>query len=173
MILNLSSEQLNGFTCTEKPWHLDYLHMNRFFTLNMFRHPALSPFEYYVRLDTDLFVKESIPFDIFRRMKDEGAVFAYWNEHREPDGCVYGLQDAVMKFMRDKEIPIYRVDSTVLLTFSICTFLFADLLSQKAYHGCFGAGKLSFFRSSQYLEFADYLNELGGIYTHRSTFVVT
>ena len=87
--------------------------MNRFFTLNMFLHTALAPYEYYIRLDTDLFVKERVPFDFFRRMKDEGATFAYWNEHQEPDGCVLGLQSAAMQYMKERSIPVYNIDPSV------------------------------------------------------------
>lgn len=35
------------------------------------------------------------------------------------------------------------------------------------YVGYLGVGSLSFFRSEKYLDFANYINEQGGIYYHR------
>ena len=103
---------------------MDYLHMNRFFTLNMFKHPALAPYEYYIRLDTDLFVKKEMSFDIFKRMKKEGLVFAYWNRNREPNGCVVGLGDATKDYLRERElyVPWYIDEQVCVFVCVYCVY---------------------------------------------------
>ena len=59
--------------------------MNRFFVLNMFKHPYLQQFDVYFRVDTDLFVKQWIDFDLFGELVRRGAEFVYWNDVTEPE----------------------------------------------------------------------------------------
>ena len=59
--------------------------MNRFFTLNMYKNTYLQEYDYYFRVDSDLFFKQWVDFDLFAEMEDSGAGFVYWNDVNEPE----------------------------------------------------------------------------------------
>lgn len=94
--------EIDGSTCVPfgfdlsrpHPWPLNYLHMNRFFSYKMYLHPRLQQFEYYMRIDTDLYFSEKFPIDPFEELVQKGATFAYTTERSttEPAGCVVGLK---------------------------------------------------------------------------------
>ena len=60
-------------------WHLNYLHMNRFFTYGQWKlwrdDPELQDYEYYMRVDVDLFLQKKVrtQSDVPSRMPSDGA----------------------------------------------------------------------------------------------------
>lgn len=125
--------------------------MNRFFTWLLYTRPELAPFDYYMRVDCDSVHFSSPLVDPFVAMRDQNATFAFLRKAADPP-CVYvGLYEAVGEYVAQKGLRPQAIPA-----------------NQMVYNGFVGVGALSFFRSREYLEFAEYLNDVKrGVFTAR------
>lgn len=135
-------------------YNVGYCNMNRFRTLEMYRHPALRDFDYFVQLDTDMHIEKPMPYDPVAKMADAHAVFGYVKLEIRPDptlDCNLGMYEAIDKWMaRQRLVPVYRPEKGT------------------SYTGNFNIGDLRFLRTDEYYAFSRWINnEATGIYTHR------
>ena len=135
-------------------YHINYCQMNRFRTLEMYRHPSLADFDYFIQLDTDLYVNKPMPYNPVVRMADLGGVIGYHEKVVLPDAtrdCNLGMYEAIENWIdRSSLSPRYRPARGT------------------SYAGNFVIGDLRFFRSEEYYTFARWINnEEKGIWTHR------
>lgn len=136
-----------------KEYDLDYCWMNRFRTLDMYQHDALRDFNYFVQLDTDLYVEKPLPYDPIKIMAMKAAVFGfkYSNIRGAVKDCNEGLHKAVDEYFTRSNVKRVYIP---------------PLGAQ--YQGNFNIGDLNFLRSEIYLKFARFINdELTGVYTSR------
>lgn len=124
---------------------LGYRHMCRFFSGQMYEHEILKNYDYYLRLDTDSFIHSPLNYDIFE-----------WAKENE---CYYGyIEPAIQK---DNPKVIENLWSTVNRKYS------NSIEEGLMYYTNFELGKVSWFLTSGYMEFYNYLDSSGGIYIHR------
>jgi len=141
--------------------NLDYMHMNQFFTWRMYQHPRLADFDYYMRVDTDAFLHEKVCEDPFVYMRERDIQFMYPKRKRiATESCSEGLWEATEEYRKQKGIiPVNNASNS--------KFGWNADLSLTIFHGFIGLGNLNFFRSKQYMEYAQFLNEDGRIYVNR------
>ena len=135
-------------------YHKNYCQMNRFRTFEMYRHPSLADFDYFIQMDTDLYVKKPMPYNPVVRMADLGGVMGYHKKEVRPNtksDCNLGMYEAIENWInRSSLYPRYRPARGT------------------SYTGNFIIGDLRFFRSEEYYTFARWINnEEKGIWTHR------
>lgn len=135
-------------------YRVGYCEMNRFRTLEMYRHPVLANFDYFVQLDTDLYVRKPMPYNPVARMATSGAVFGFAERVVLPTAardCNLGLYEAIDKWInKSLLLPVYVPPRGM------------------SYAGNFNMGDLRFLRSEQYYAFARWINdEEMGIWSHR------
>eukprot|EP00523_Entomoneis_sp_CCMP467_P008863 CAMPEP_0168740012 /NCGR_PEP_ID=MMETSP0724-20121128/11757_1 /TAXON_ID=265536 /ORGANISM="Amphiprora sp., Strain CCMP467" /LENGTH=440 /DNA_ID=CAMNT_0008787429 /DNA_START=14 /DNA_END=1336 /DNA_ORIENTATION=- len=134
-------------------YHADYCYMNRFRTFEMYRHPALAHYDYFVQMDTDTRVLRKLPYDPIQVLHKRGSVYGFaWQGVRKPNhDCNLGLFTAIDHWMRRvKLVPQHKPERG--------TF----------WSGSFNMGRLDFFRSSEYYRFARWINNRAtGIWTAR------
>jgi hypothetical protein len=136
-------------------WEINYLHMNRFFTYSIWEH--LQEYDYYMRVDADLFIQREIP-DPFQEMHDKKTAFAIGYMEGETQGCFEGQQAAVKKFAQE-----------VAPGLGVKTYMdnMDNIQPYTCYWGGFHAGDVNFFRKREHMELSKYISEQGGIYTQR------
>ena len=75
-------------------WSLQYLHMNHFFTHTMWTRPELEDFDYFMRIDADLYLQNELPFDPFEKLRTHGCKFGTGKEGSDMRGCYEGQLQA-------------------------------------------------------------------------------
>lgn len=131
-------------------FNLGYRHMCRFMAGEIFKHPALSSYDWYLRLDTDSFILSKINFDPFQKMRTGGKVYGFNNIQNDHPDVVVDLYEESENYFKLRGItPINTVDKPKIFytNFEICD--------------------LNWFRGKEYTEFYDFIDHLGGIYTKR------
>lgn len=137
-------------------WPLNWMHATRFFTAGMFRTHAFRQggFDFFMRLDTDLFFVEAPEIDPFRLMADRGCAMVYDTVSREAPGCHDGFDELTLRYFGHFG---YRGAPD------------GDLLHVGHGPGAAGGqwtlGDAKLFSSEKYLDFADFA--AGGIYRNR------
>ena len=139
-----------------------YYHMNQFFTLGMYTHPALRKYRYYARVDSDDYFRKRLSFDPFSVMARDGLSFMCPREtpieqakmQHIVESCSEGLFDFVEEYRKRHQIQARSGK-------------WGQDRATTSYDGCLGFGDLAFFRSPEYLELARSLNEDGRVYLNR------
>jgi len=137
-------------------WPLNWMHATRFFTAGMFRTRTFQrgEFDFFLRLDTDLFFVEAPAVDPFRLMAERGCGMVYDAVSREAPGCFDGFDEMVLRFFQvfgyigSPDLEILHVGR-----------------GPAAAGGQWTLGDARLFSSDRYLRFADFA--AGGIYRHR------
>ena len=143
----------NGLRC----WDINYLHMNRFFTYSIW--PLLDDmgYDYYMRVDADLFMQKNVP-DPFAKMDSDETVFVVGYQEGDTQGCFEGQQAEVRRWGQtlapQQGHAAYpdQIDDIQVFT---------------CYWGGFHAGSVRFFKQPAHMALAKHINEHGGIYTNR------
>lgn len=135
-----------------------YRHMCRFFAGAFAFHPALAEFDWYMRLDTDSFLRGRVAEDPFQRMDASGADYGYITMLQERPEVVVGLWEAVCAYASANglETPAFRGLATAAGTWNL-----------RYYYNNFEICRLSFLRSGAHQRFFEYLDRQEGIYRHR------
>jgi alpha 1,2-mannosyltransferase len=131
-------------------FNLGYRHMCRFMSGDIFRNSEISKYEWYWRLDTDSFILEKIGFDVFSKMKNEGFFYGFNNIQDDNPKVVEGLFEESKKYMDTKGITPKN-----------------EVIYPKIYYTNFEICNIEWFNKSGYIEYFDYLDSIGGIYTKR------
>jgi alpha 1,2-mannosyltransferase len=122
---------------------IGYRHMCRFFSGHMYEYDILHKYDYYLRLDTDSYITTKIPYDIFELAKQNEIYYGFIKIEDDNPKVVEGLWETV-----DQYIP-------------------NDLPENLMFYTNFELGKVSWFLTSEYMKFYNYLDKTGGFYTKR------
>jgi len=135
-----------------------YRHMCRFFSGMLFLHPAMQDFDWYMRMDTDSFVRGRVANDPFARMETAGTDYGYITMLHERPEVVVGLWAAVREYAtrHELDVPALRAMTTAAGDWNLLY-----------YYNNFEICRLSFVRSAAYQDFFNYLDRTEGIYRHR------
>jgi Glycolipid 2-alpha-mannosyltransferase len=130
-----------------------YRDMNRVFIRLMFEASFIRQFDYWMRLDLDITIDNPIKVDPFRVMHSGDYDFGYVQCLRGW-GCNAGLSQFLTSYAAGMNV-------------SDPPFLH-DVTSRGVYfYGNVGIGRVAMFTSPQYLRFAQFMDENGGILRHR------
>lgn len=82
-------------------WPVNWMHATRFFTAGMFRTRTFQSgaYDFFMRLDTDLFFVREPVVDPFRLMDTRGCSMVYDRLSRETPGCADGFDQRTLEFM--------------------------------------------------------------------------
>eukprot|EP00936_MAST-01D_sp_MAST-1D-sp1_P002692 g2692.t1 len=156
-------------------WHINYLHMNRFFTYKQWQlwrnDPDLKKYEYYMRVDVDLFLQRKVPHDPIQRAASRRCAFSTGQMQYESAGCFEGQLDATKAWVAQNDGQFVdkntdETDENVNVTPLFATNL-DKLQPSAAYWGAFNVGNITLFKSAAHLAYADHINEDGRMYTMR------
>ena len=128
---------------------IGYRHMCRFFSGEMYKHPEIIKYDYYMRLDTDSLINSKIPYDIFRQFEQNGYYYGYPKLDKDHPKVVQGLWASSKQYKIDKKIQG-----------NIPPYL-------GMFYTNFEIGYIPWFLKSGYMKYYDYLDKQGGIYTRR------
>jgi len=138
---------------------LGYRHMCRFFSGELFKHEAIRDYDYYWRLDSDSFLHSNISYDIFKFMKKRGYIYGYIsNLVKDGPWLVEGLWDFIKGYMKEKKI-VPKFLNKYLNESGCWNF--------SLYYTNFEIAQLDFFRSNEYMQFYNAIDQNGGIYYYR------
>lgn len=136
---------------------IGYRHMCRFFSGEIYHHPALSDFEYYWRLDTDSYILGQIKYDVFSFMRKEGLIYGYLDIFRDEPAVIEGLGALTQEYARDNRLQT----PTLNAAFHSGTY------DGSAYYTNFEISEINFWRSKQYQDYFTRIDQSLGIYLHR------
>lgn len=137
-------------------WPLNWMHATRFFTAGMFRTRTFrsGDFDYFLRMDTDLFFVQRPDVDPFSLMADRGCAMVYDTISREAPGCHDGFDEMTLAFMNRVRYPGLSDEELLHVGHG-----------PAAAGGQWTIGDARLFASESYLGFADFAAP--GIYRDR------
>ncbi|CAE7597759.1 SEC63, partial [Symbiodinium natans] len=137
-------------------WPLNWMHATHFFTAGMFRTKTFQDggYDYFLRLDIDLFFVEEPILDPFQHMADHGCVMVYDRLSREAPGCFDDFDHRCQEYL-DRMEYFGQPDVDILQVGH----------GPAAAGGQWTIGDVRLFTSPRYLHFADHF--ASGIYSHR------
>ena len=124
---------------------MGYRHMCRMFSGEVYKFPIVQEYEYYLRLDTDSFIRTPLGYDIFKWAKQNECWYGYIAPAVQQDNekVVEGLSEFVNSIYPN-QIP-----------------------DRWMYYTNWELGKVNWFLTSEYITFYNMIDENGGIYTKR------
>jgi alpha 1,2-mannosyltransferase len=130
----------------------DYRHMCRFQAVQIYQEPIIDTeeLEYVLRLDDDSMFTRPVGYDMFRFMRDRKLHYGYALLSVDSLSCIVGLEQAVRRYKKLRLITPgfdWQLPSIIYNNFEISSS--------------------SFWRSTAYRNFTDYIDRLGGIYYYR------
>ena len=139
---------------------MGYRHMCRAFCGPLFRHPALSGFEFIWRLDSDSFLLNPPLSDPFVDMREGNASYAWVHAYRDEPVFVTGLWEHTKRFLDARGIDSARIDAWVPggHTWVETPMCFAT--------NCFVA-RLSWLTSPEFTSYFEALDATNGFYAYR------
>lgn len=133
-----------------------YRSMCRYFSGPIFEHEAMRGLDYYMRLDTDSFFLHPLPEDPFKRVRDQGAVYAYLTTATEEGSMCIGLEEemttAVDRLARHAMTQPRRK---------------AEQWDRTFFYNNFEVTAVQFWRSDAYREVFQALDASGGFFSQR------
>eukprot|EP00928_Gymnodinium_smaydae_P048033 TRINITY_DN32083_c0_g1_i1.p1 TRINITY_DN32083_c0_g1~~TRINITY_DN32083_c0_g1_i1.p1 ORF type:complete len:481 (+),score=93.72 TRINITY_DN32083_c0_g1_i1:40-1443(+) len=137
-------------------WPVNWMHATRFFTAGMFRTQSFQSgaYDFFMRLDTDLFFVEQPVADPLALMAGRGCAMVYDKLSRETPGCFDGFEEMTLNYAQRSHYAGPPDDSVLNVG-----------RGPAAAGGQWTAGDLRLFGSNAYLDFADFA--ASGIYTDR------
>ncbi len=131
---------------------MGYRHMCRFFSGAMYEDRVLQGYEYYCRLDTDSFILEKIPYNIFEYAQKHNIFYGYIKDAVQMDNMAVAKNfgKTALNFLKESGIRDINLEP-----------------ENKMYYTNFEIGYVPFFRSGIYKDFFDYIDRSGGIYIYR------
>jgi len=122
---------------------IGYRHMCRFFSGQMYEFDIIQKYDYYLRLDTDSYITTRIPYDIFELAEKNETYYGFIKIENDNPKVIEDLWETV-----NKKYPNNLPEGLMFYT-------------------NFELGKVSWFLTSGYMDFYNYLDKTGGIYTKR------
>lgn len=134
---------------------MGYRHMCRWFSGELYNHPIMNSYEYYLRLDTDSFILSKLSYDIFE-----------WANLQD---CKYGYIAPAVQIDNPKVVESLR--ATTLKWMNQQQTIYNNLASEpegKMFYTNFELGYIPWFLSGRgYMDYYKFLDNTGGFYTKR------
>lgn len=138
--------------------------VNRWQSGFFYRHPSILPYEWYWRLEPDVYFPCKIDFDPFLHLQDNNEKYGFTISLGESPNTIPTLWQTTLDFMNEHKdlIPAQRsrawnfLTKTGGATYDLCHFW-----------SNFEIGSLEFFRSKAYGAYFDYLDKKGGFFYER------
>lgn len=136
-----------------------YKNMCRYFLGFFYKHPLLSPYKYYWRLEPGVRYYCDIKYDVFKFMREGDKKYGFTISLFEYSDTITSLWKISKQYFSKVTLPdnnmvgfVENADGTYNLCHFWLNFEIADL---------------DFFRSSQYQSYFDHLDQLGGFFYER------
>eukprot|EP00127_Corallochytrium_limacisporum_P005029 Clim_evm25s197 gene=Clim_evmTU25s197 len=144
----------------DRSYGIGYRHMTRFFGFLMYEHPALQGYDWYWRLDSHIDILCDIPYDLFAFMQRHGLKYGYNMIVREFPIFLEGLFEATQD---------YKADRNVEFQSGLDKFFGGNGKTYNTYHywNNFEISSLALWRSSDFQDYLNYIDRLGGAYYKR------
>lgn len=137
---------------------IGYRHMCRFHSGEIYKHPSLSQYDWYMRLDSDSFILSPIKGDVFETMSQKNYEYAYMETTiKEPEFVVEGLWQSTKDFMKANSITPKSLNDK----------LENGEWGNDMFYTNFELAKFSLFRSEEYMKYYDWIDKTGNIYYNR------
>lgn len=131
---------------------IGYLHAMNFLAGDFIKHPALSPYDWSLRLDDDTFIIKPLPQDLIATMQANrarlGDMHVQAQNYPRVLDCQIGLRELAQKFQKTHGIKCDPWDS-------LCGF------------GAFNVFDMSMFREPLWYQWWQAVEDSGGIYKYR------
>ena len=134
-------------------WPISYRHMCRWQSMLVQHEDVLQDYEYYLRLDDDSELPESMPYDIFQYMHQHKVQYGYALVDYEHHTCADGLQELLHDYIAE-HVPHGLAE-------------FEAWPSQAIAYNNFEVGSFAFWRSNVTQSMLQYVDDAQGIYRHR------
>jgi len=134
---------------------LGYRHMCRFFAGEIFKQSRLMQYRYIWRLDTDSFILDEIPYNVFDRMNNEKAIYGYINIQHDHPGVVCNLWELSEQYFKN----IHKDD--------IFKSQNLQFHKNRVFYTNFEIFDMDWFRGEDYQNFYNFIDNSGGIYMYR------
>jgi hypothetical protein len=137
---------------------LGYRFMCNFFAGEVYNHPAIKKYDWYLRLDSDSFILSYIDFDPFEYMDLNNMQYGYMAEYDiDSEETTKGFFESTMKYFTENNISIQN----------LLPKLKNNKWDMQVFYSNFVIAKLDFFRNEKFQNYYNYLNNLGGIFYNR------
>jgi alpha 1,2-mannosyltransferase len=134
---------------------LGYRHMCRFFSGEIFKNEYLKKYKYIWRLDTDSYILSPINYNVFKRLKDNNAVYGYINIQHDHPGVIKGLWECSQEyFSKINKDYIFQINNI-------------QQHKNRVFYTNFEICDMDWFSQSEYQDYYNYIDTIGGIYTGR------
>ena len=149
---DVSTEE-SSYTLPLTQFRMGYRHMCRFFGGQIFHHPALANYKFYMRLDSDSFILSKITRDPFQHMKDQGYEYAFMErEEKDAPWACEGLWDSTKQFIDSNRTRMENPPTEWNL---------------EVYNTNFEIVDMDFFRSSNYQDYFNHIDSTRNIFYKR------
>ena len=139
---------------------VSYRQMCRFFSGFFFRHPSINKFDYYWRIEPGVDFLCKISFDPFIETKKNNYYYGFTIAIDDHIGTILTLGATVKSYIKLRNISVEDKIWKMLLD------------SNGDYNTCqfwsnFEIGNLNFFRTSEYIDYFNFLDKAGGFFYER------
>lgn len=134
---------------------MGYRHMCRWFSGELYNHPIMALYEYYLRLDTDSFMHSKLSYDIFEWAKQNDCWYGYIQPGIQIDNpkVVENLWQSTKNWLKINKPKVYEN--------------IHNIPEGKMFYTNFEIGLVQWFKDSDYKQYYEWLDNSGGFYTKR------
>ncbi|KAF8992406.1 nucleotide-diphospho-sugar transferase [Cyathus striatus] len=155
-------------------FRLGYRSMCRFYSGFFWRHPALAPYDWFWRLDTDIVFHCDVPYDPIQRLIESNALYGFVQVMGDADYVQPSLVSNVSHFMSQNKDLIPR-DANYGFVWNDAASVeraFAgtartDDWNRRCMYNNFEISHRSVWESTLYTKFFEYLDKAGGFFYER------
>jgi alpha 1,2-mannosyltransferase len=135
-----------------------YRHMCRYNSGFFFRHPLLEKYDFYWRIEPTVRFLCKLDFDPFVHMQEEGKKYSFVISFKEYQETIPTLWDTTKEYMEARKLQPswFNFFKDERGEYNLCHFW-----------SNFEIGDLRYFRSSEYIDYFDYLDKKGGFFYER------
>lgn len=150
-----------------------YHNMCRFYSRAFYNHPLVRNYKYYWRIEPEVTFHCPINYDPFEFMDKNGLMYGFTIVIRDFEKSIETLWDATKEFLQKKNITPHANGLKFIFDRTIPNTNGLDfLLDGVKYNTChfwsnFEIASFDLYRSKEYMDYMDYLEEKGGFYYER------
>jgi len=127
-----------------------YRHMCRFHAITIYNEPILAGLRYVWRLDDDSYIFRPVGYDVFRFMLDRRIRYGYAAVRQDYGPCIVGLWPAADRYAKEHGLKQrFRWPRG------------------RMFWNNFEVSDMEMWRSEEYRDYVEYIDQLGGIYYRR------
>lgn len=149
---------------------LSYHNMCRFYSRSFYKHPRMSEFKYYWRLEPNTNYFCDIDYDVFRFMEQNDKVYGYVLNLYDSPESVRSLWPTTMEFLLEHPQYLNENAASVWLRENLQNprnFEVAHGYSTCHFWSNFEIGDMDFYRANAYSKWVEFLEQSGGFYYER------